>query len=108
MRARLSIRYIYRENGGKQRAHNTALEHCNEELFFTVDSDDYLVDTAIEQVIDTWNEWRDRPNIAGIIALCGNELDRAAQRPSSSQSHSDENIRSLRQVPLCKRRGINL
>lgn len=68
---KVSIRYIYRENGGKQRAHNTALEHCNEELFFTVDSDDYLVDTAIEQVIDTWNEWRDRPNIAGIIALCG-------------------------------------
>ena len=68
---KISIRYIYRENGGKQRAHNTALEHCNEELFFTVDSDDYLVDTAIEKVISAWDEWRDEPGIAGIVALKG-------------------------------------
>ena len=68
---KISIRYVYRENGGKQRAHNTALEHCNEELFFTVDSDDYLVDTAIEQVTCAWNEWRQKPDVAGIVALKG-------------------------------------
>ena len=68
---KISIRYVHRENGGKQRAHNTALEHCDEELFFTVDSDDYLVDTAIEQVKSTWNEWCQKPGIAGIVALKG-------------------------------------
>lgn len=68
---KVSIRYVHRENGGKQRAHNTALEHCDEELFFTVDSDDYLVDSAIEQVICAWDEWRNTTNVAGIVALCG-------------------------------------
>lgn len=67
----IKIRFVSRENGGKQRAHNTALQNCNEELFFTVDSDDYLTDSAIQQVIEAWTPLRPKENIAGIIALCG-------------------------------------
>lgn len=36
------IEYIKQENGGKARAHNTGVEHCANELFFCVDSDDHL------------------------------------------------------------------
>lgn len=46
-----SIRYYYQENGGKHRAINRGLELARGELFFTVDSDDYLTDDAIEKVI---------------------------------------------------------
>lgn len=67
----INIRFVRRENGGKQRAHNTALSNCYEELFFTVDSDDYLVDSAIQQVIDAWTPLKTKKNIAGMIALCG-------------------------------------
>ena len=67
----INIRFVSRENGGKQRAHNTALSNCYEELFFTVDSDDYLVDSAIQQVIDAWTPLKSKKNIAGMIALCG-------------------------------------
>lgn len=67
----INIRFVSRENGGKQRAHNTALSNCYEELFFTVDSDDYLVDSAIQQVIDAWTPLKTKKNIAGMIALCG-------------------------------------
>ena len=45
------IRYIYQENGGKCRAINRGLKEANGRLFFTVDSDDYLTDDAIEKVI---------------------------------------------------------
>ena len=44
---RIPIRYIKQENGGKQRAHNTGVDACDNELFFCVDSDDALVPTAV-------------------------------------------------------------
>ena len=45
------IRYVYQENGGKCRAINRGLKEADGRLFFTVDSDDYLTDDAIENVI---------------------------------------------------------
>lgn len=44
------IRYFKQENGGKCRAINRGLEQARGELFFTVDSDDYLTDDALEKV----------------------------------------------------------
>lgn len=43
------IRYAYQENGGKCRAINHGLELAAGELFFTVDSDDYLLPDALEK-----------------------------------------------------------
>ena len=47
------IKYHKTKNGGKHRAINTGLEHAKGELFFIVDSDDYILDNALEKV----NEW---------------------------------------------------
>ena len=47
------IRYVYQENGGKCRAINRGLQLAEGELFFTVDSDDYLTDDALEKIV-TW------------------------------------------------------
>lgn len=44
------IRYYKTENGGKCRAINTALKLAKGELFFTVDSDDYLTDDALQKI----------------------------------------------------------
>lgn len=44
------IRYIWKENGGKCSAINLGLDLARGELFFTVDSDDYLTDDALEKV----------------------------------------------------------
>lgn len=44
------IRYHRQENGGKCRAINTGLDLARGELFFTVDSDDYLTDDALEKL----------------------------------------------------------
>lgn len=44
------IRYVKQENGGKCRAINHGLKLAQGELFFTVDSDDYLTDDALEKV----------------------------------------------------------
>lgn len=44
------IRYHKKENGGKHTAINLGLELARGALFFTVDSDDYLTDDALEKV----------------------------------------------------------
>lgn len=68
---KLEITYIYQENGGKQRAHNTGVEACGTELFFCVDSDDELIPSAVDDVLSLWSRRRSEPDIAGIIAMCG-------------------------------------
>ena len=47
-----NIKYIKFENGGKHIAINKALPLANGDLFFIVDSDDYLTDNAIEKLIE--------------------------------------------------------
>lgn len=69
------IRYIKQENGGKQRAHNTGVNNSNSELFICIDSDDRLVDDALELVWNYWKRYRDNDRVAGIIALLGPKED---------------------------------
>lgn len=45
------VRYYNRENGGKHRAINFGVQVARGELFFIVDSDDYLTPDAIETLI---------------------------------------------------------
>ena len=51
----IDIKYFYSENCGKHIAINKGTDLAKGELFFIVDSDDYLTDTALEMVIDAWN-----------------------------------------------------
>lgn len=65
------IHYIKQENGGKHRAINNGIKNASGELFFIVDSDDYLTENAIEKVnqwiktLDNSHKW------AGISGLKG-------------------------------------
>ena len=65
------IRYIKQNNGGKHRAINKGVQNANGELFFIVDSDDYLTENAIEKInqwittLDNSHKW------AGISGLRG-------------------------------------
>jgi len=68
------IEYFYQENGGKHRAHNTALGLSNSELLLILDSDDELCPGAIETIS---NKWLSTPiNLRGKYAgLIGNCID---------------------------------
>lgn len=63
------IRYYWQENGGKCRAINKALKYANGELFFTVDSDDYLTEDAIEKILK-WE--RELPKEGKFCGVAGN------------------------------------
>ncbi|PBC74236.1 glycosyltransferase family A protein [Fibrobacter intestinalis] len=79
------IQYIKQENGGKHRAINRGVKKANGELFFIVDSDDYLIDKAIEKInqwivmLDNSHKW------AGVSGLKGySEQKNVGQHPSTS------------------------
>lgn len=56
--APFEITYTYQKNGGKHVGHNTGMEKCSTDLFFCVDSDDYLLPTAVQIIIDTHQRYK--------------------------------------------------
>ena len=70
---KVRILYFYRENGGKMRAHNDGVKNCATPYFLCVDSDDYLVETAVEKLLAVANEKNilSDASCAGIISHKG-------------------------------------
>lgn len=66
-----SIRYFKQENGGKCRAINRGLDLAMGELFFTVDSDDYLTDDALEKVANWFAAINPEGLVQGVVANRG-------------------------------------
>lgn len=68
-----SIIYEKQKNGGKHRAINKGVKIARGELFFIVDSDDYLAETAVEKLIK-WSDSLDSSRRwAGISGAKGSE-----------------------------------
>lgn len=65
------IIYIKGKNGGKCRATNRALEVARGQIFFTIDSDDYLTDDACEKINGWMESIRNLPDYCGIVANRG-------------------------------------
>jgi len=63
------IRYIKTENGGKHRAINKGVQLAQGDLFFTVDSDDYIPEQALKYISDEWINTKSQRNF--VCALFG-------------------------------------
>lgn len=70
------IRFYKVPNGGKCRAINKGLDLARGELFFVMDSDDYLTDDALEKVNRWFCEVRTDPRICGVVANRGYTSER--------------------------------
>ena len=62
------IQYIYKNNGGLHTAYNTAIAALHTELATCIDSDDWLVDGAVEKILIKWANEGNK-SVAGIEAL---------------------------------------
>lgn len=64
----LDIKFIKAINRGKHVAINEGVDIAKGELFFIVDSDDFLLDDSIELVMGAWNsiDKNERKNFAGV------------------------------------------
>lgn len=65
----LAINYIYQANGGKHRAINKGALHAKGELFFIVDSDDYLPVASLQIISDYYAQVRGDSCFAGVCGL---------------------------------------
>jgi glycosyltransferase involved in cell wall biosynthesis len=64
----INIKYYYQDNQGMHGAHNSAYELIDTELNVCIDSDDYMPDDAIENILSFWDENK-AENYAGILGL---------------------------------------
>lgn len=64
----ISMRYIFQSNKGMIGAHSTAHSLIDTELCMCLDSDDYMVDNAIERIIYLWDK-HGYPGAAGLVGL---------------------------------------
>lgn len=94
------IRYIKQENGGKHRAINNGVKKASGELFFIVDSDDYLTEDAVEKI----NQWvkilDDSHKWAGIAGLKGQTKNRVLGQHNSSSKFIDAKNNERRKCKL--------
>jgi glycosyltransferase involved in cell wall biosynthesis len=63
------IRYIWKENGGKHTAHNVCVREARGALFVMVDSDDWMVPTALERLKSEWDQIHDNHSYSGVCCL---------------------------------------
>lgn len=69
----IQVCYFRVANGGKPRAVNLGVSRCECPLFYVVDSDDYLVPTAIEHIVSLSSDLYADRLLAGIVALNGTD-----------------------------------
>lgn len=65
------IRYYKKKNGGKSRAVNYGLDLAEGELFFIMDSDDYLTDDALEKIVYWESTIEDKTHYCGVAGNRG-------------------------------------
>ncbi len=66
---KLSINYVFKENGGMHTAHNVAYKMIKTPLNVCIDSDDYMPIDAIKNILNKWHEIKEDDSIAGMVGL---------------------------------------
>lgn len=72
---KVDIVYHKVQNGGKHRAINKGVSLANGELFFIVDSDDYIVNNALELIVENWDKIPGKEEFCGVAGLRGYDDD---------------------------------
>lgn len=63
--------YYKKENGGKHTALNFSHPYIKGELVVIVDSDDWLIDSAIKNIKEDWSNYKENKDICGMTYLLG-------------------------------------
>ena len=74
-KADFSIKVITKENGGKHTALNASHQYIEGKYVLILDSDDYLVPTAVATVINDWSKYEEQDEVAMVVFLRGSDED---------------------------------
>lgn len=69
LESEFTVKYVYKENGGKHTALNCGIAQIDTELTFIVDSDDYLTEDAVETIYWYHAKYQGDANISGYAFL---------------------------------------
>ncbi len=61
------IAYYYKQNGGKHTALNYSMKYITGKVVAVLDSDDYLIDNAVELIIDKWKKYINNREIMEVV-----------------------------------------
>lgn len=78
------IRYYKQKNGGKCRAINRALDLAEGELFLVVDSDDLLIDDALEKICK-WESELPKDKYCAVSGNLGTSVDSTPNKPINAE-----------------------
>lgn len=78
--------FVSKNNGGKHTALNASHSYIHGKYVCILDSDDYLINTAVEQIKNSWKEYENNSEIGIVILLKGASID----RPSCMAFPEDE------------------
>ncbi|MEI4828905.1 glycosyltransferase family 2 protein [Bacillus sp. FJAT-53711] len=95
----IEIKYHWQQNQGMHGAHNTAYEMINTELNVCIDSDDYMPDDAVENILSFW-EKHGSDEVSGIIGLdsytdgriIGSKLPENLKRSTLFDLYNEHNV----------------
>lgn len=88
--ADFTVRYFKKTNGGKHTAYNVALQHACGELFFDVDSDDWLPEDFMQNVRNAYNQIKDYSAAAGVIAMKSDMHGLLLGKPFCESGHIEQ------------------
>ena len=71
--ADFDVIFVRKENGGKHTALNASHPYIHSNLVLIADSDDWLVDEAVQTIVDDWKRFEDDCGICGISYLRGSD-----------------------------------
>ena len=73
--AEFPVRYIWKPNGGVHTADNVGIRNARGKFFSILDSDDWYVDDALENMLRFWNSIneKDKAKFCGVCGLCAYE-----------------------------------
>ena len=72
---RFPIIKVWKENGGKHTALNAAHSYVHGDYVLILDSDDYLTETAVEEVLYAWKRYK-KDNNVGVLTFLRGTTDR--------------------------------
>lgn len=96
----ITVRYFYKENGGKHSAYNLAIDKANGELFIIIDSDDIVLKSGIKEIIEKWEKLENKNELLGIsgIDLDSDEKIIGGYYPKNNMQCSHLTIREIYKV----------
>ncbi len=100
---KIEIKYHYQENQGMHGAHNGAYRLIDTELNVCIDSDDFMPENAVNDILTFWNSQTEetKHSVAGMIGLdsfkdgkvIGNEFPVSLTKSTLEQIHNVHNVK---------------